>query len=188
MNSAEKNKVDLINSINLLKSYLENFEDGNILYYLSMAVELRKLLCETKSSPLITRVIPTFKLYKLNSTKNFKNTPSLLKGLLHIMPGQFLVSEKGVQLFSLSFSKDKELMNIDEWVDQIFFTEKITIRELIKSVADKEAVHSDNEYNDTLIHCKTWTYYDSGCHVLGIYSIARFIYSLITTEYKKLLI
>jgi hypothetical protein len=102
------------------------------------------------------------------------------------MPGRLSVVN-GKTTFILLFSKNKELMNLDEWLDQIFFKEKITIRELIKSVANKEAAHADINYNKTLTHCKSWLYNDVECHIFGIYGITRFIKDLVEIEYKSFL-
>lgn len=67
----------------------------------------------------------------------------------------------------------------------MFFKEGISIRELIKSVADKEAAHADRKYNDTLLHCKNWTFNDVECHILGIYALAKFSYDFITIEHNQ---
>ena len=75
-------------------------------------------------------------------------------------------------------------MEINQWVDQIFFSENVTIRNLIKSVADKEAAHSDPEFNATLNYCRKWSYNEIFCHIIGIYGIARLVYDVFKFEYK----
>lgn len=183
-----KNKTDLLNSFQLLSTYLKGFENGEQLLYLPMAVELRKLLCENNPSPLVTRVIPDFKLYKLHSATLFDGTPSLLKGLEHFMPGKLEVGDNNVTILRLSLSRTKELMEVREWTDQIFFKEKITIRGLIKSVADKEGAHSDANDNATLEYSKNWLYKDVSSRILGIYAIARLVYDVFENEYKTAVI
>lgn len=116
-----------------------------------------------------------------------QDNPSLKVGLINIIPGRIYKTDHNITLLNLSFSKEKVLLGINEWVSQLFFAEKISICELIKSVADKEAAHSDNKYNSTLIHCRSWSYNDTNCHILGIYGIARFIYDLIINEYSDYL-
>ena len=185
--ASEKQEEDFENSIQLLKSYLESYEAGNALVYLPMAVELRKLLCETHGKPLMEVVIPDIEFYKLHSTELFGNNPGLLVGLQNFMPGRLSYSGRTLPTFNLLFSKKQEKMKLEPWIDQMFFKEGISIRELIKSVADKEAAHADKKYNDTLLHCKSWTFDDIGCHILGIYSLARFIYDLVTMEYSQYL-
>ena len=70
------------------------------------------------------------------------------------MPGRLTVSANGVYGFELLFAKTTALMSIADWVQQPIFSPQITIRELIRSVADKEAVHSDPDYNETLVKAK----------------------------------
>lgn len=183
----DKNKKDLLNSFALLNTYLHGYEGGNLLLYLPMSVELRKLLCETNPLPLISRVIPNFKLHKLHFSEILEKTPSLLNGLVNFMPGRLDVSANNVTLFTLLFASNKEEIDLDKWVNQIFFKEGLTIRDLIKSVADKEGAHSDENYNITLIHCNNWVFNNVGCHILGIYAIAKYIYTLFDSEYKKIL-
>lgn len=183
MTSTEKNKIDLLNSIDLLNHYLSEFEKGNLTLYIPMSVELRKLLCEKDPSPLITRVLPDFKLYKLHSTSIFEKTPSLLDGLQHIMPGRLIVCEGKTPILTLLFSEDRELMRVDEWVNQFFFKEGITIYEFIRSVADKEGAHADPKDDANLKYCKNFSYGNLPSRILGIYSIARFVYDLIQEEY-----
>ncbi len=184
MNATDKNKQDLINSFKLLETHIATYETGNFLVYQSMAVELRKLMCETNPSPLLTRVIPDFYLHKLNFTKNLENTPSLLKGLQHLMPGRLEVINQKIPVFTLLFSNEKKQMPLGDWVNQIFFKEEITIWKLIRSVADKEAAHSDENYNDTLLHCKSWSFNQTESHILGIYAISRYVLAVFRIEYE----
>jgi hypothetical protein len=180
-----KNKEDLINSFELLNFYLKEFESGKTIMYLPMAVELRKLLCEKNPSPLLERTIPEFKLYKLHFTGIIDKSPSLLNGLEHSMPGSLSTLENGTLVFNLGFAHSREQMTITDWISQPFFKESVTIYELIKSVADKEAAHADVKYNDTLTYCKSWSYGNIDTHVLGIYGISKFLHSLYTIEYKQ---
>lgn len=184
---SKKQEEDFKNSILLLKSYLDSYEAGNALMYLPMAVELRKLMCEKQDKPLMEQVIPDIELHKLHSTELFGNHPSLLVGLQNFMPGSLSFSEHKLPTFNLLFSKKQERMKLEPWVDQMFFKEGISIRELIKSVADKESAHADKNYNDTLLHCKNWIFNDTECHILGIYGLAKFIYDLVIREYSQYL-
>jgi hypothetical protein len=185
--TTKKQEEDFKNSIQLLKSYLDSYEGGNVLMYLPMAVELRKLLCEKQGKPLMEQVIPDVELYKLHSTELFGNNPNPLVGLQNFMPGRLVFYEGKLPTFNLLFSQKQEKIELNPWVDQMFFKEGISIRELIKSVADKEAAHADKNYNDTLMHCKSWTFNDVECHILGIYALAKFIYDFVTIEHKQLL-
>jgi hypothetical protein len=182
---SDKNRKDLLNSFELLNTYIQGYEEGNFLLYLPMSVELRKLLCENNPSPLISRVIPNLKLHKLHFSEILEKAPSLLDGLVNFMPGRLELSTKKVARFTLLFTPNKEEMDLDKWVNQLFFKESITIRNLIKSVADKEGAHSDENYDTTLKHCDNWVFNDIRCHILGIYAIAKYLYTLLDLEYKQ---
>tara|TARA_B100002051_G_scaffold20339_1_gene15941 strand:+ start:171 stop:767 length:597 start_codon:yes stop_codon:yes gene_type:complete len=184
MSASEKNKQDLKNSFTLLETHIGTYEAGNFLTYQPMAVELRKLLCETNPSPLINRIIPDFKLHKLHFVKILENTPSLLNGLQNVMPGRLEVINETIPIFTLLFSKEMEEMSVDEWVDQILFKEQITIRELIRSVANKEGAHSDKNYNDTLLHCRSWSFNETESHILGIYAISKYVLAVFKKEFE----
>ena len=178
-----KNKKDLTNSLSLLASFLKSYEDGNVLMYLPMAVELRKLVCED----LMSSVVPSIKLHKIHMAALFEKTPSLLVGLVSMMPGEVSVLSSGAVSLSLRFSRGRELMTVTEWTKQPFFSGNITLNELIKSVADKEAAHSDPDYNKTLQHCRSWSFVDVNCHILGIYGISKYIHALFMNEYQAFL-
>ena len=184
--TSEKQKEDFKNSIFLLKTYINLYEVGNSLIYLPMAVELRKLLCKNKEGALIKHIIPNIELYKLHSTEFFANNPNLLVSLDNFMPGRLSFSDDKLPKFNLLFSTKKEKIKLESWIDQMFFKEGITICELIKSVADKQAAHADRNYNDTLLHCKIWTFNDVGCHILGVYALSKFIYDFVSIEYKDI--
>lgn len=183
---SQKQIGDFKNSVLLLKSHLDSYESGNSLMYLPMAVELRKLLCEKQGEPLINLAIPGVELYKLHSTELFGNNPNLLVGLMNFMPGRLSPNGKSV-IFTLSISSKREKIGLEAWLDQMFFKEGICIREFIKSIAEKEAAHADKNDNSTLLHCKSWKFNDVGCHTLGIYGIARFIYDFVSSEHPEII-
>jgi len=108
---SDKNKKDLLNSFELLNTYIQGYEEGNFLLYLPMSVELRKLLCENSPSPLISRVVPNFKLHKLHFSEIIEKVPSLLNGLENFMPGRLEVSSNNVTRFTLLFATSKEKMD-----------------------------------------------------------------------------
>lgn len=189
MSATVKQKEDFKNCISLLGSYVDTYEKGNPLIYLPMAVELRKLFAERQGEgPLLELVIPGIQLHKLRSTELFENSPSLLVGLENFMPGELSLNQYGVPTFNLSFTRNQIKLAAKEWVNQMFFKEGISVYELIKSVADKEAAHSDKNYNETLKHCKSWLFSETESHILGIYGLAKYVYDLVTIEHKEFLV
>jgi len=168
-----KNDEDFKSSIELLKFYLEQFELGNHLVYLPIAVELRKLLCDR--NPLLPKILPEFSLPKLRLTEMIETMPWILDSLENFVPGRMDFIDGRVVKFSLSLSSKNEHLKIIDWINQMFFKENITVRELIKSVADRQGAHSDETYNSTLEHSIAWKYGDISSHVWGIYGIARLL-------------
>lgn len=66
-------------------------------------------------------------------------------------------------------------MEIIDWLEQPFFNQAITIREVIKSVGDKEAAHSDENYNDTLTYSMNVKYYDKDSSAAGIIGLGDYV-------------
>lgn len=93
-------------------------------------------------------------MHKLHWTEILEKTPSLAEGLVMIMLGQLSIDKNGLSNFQLTFARSQTLISVEEWVKQPFFNVKFTVWELIKSVADKEAAHSDIDYDQNLLFAK----------------------------------
>lgn len=151
-----------------VNDYFAGFEDG----YRTVAVQLRLLLCD--GNPLLPRVRPDLELHKLYWTEVLEGMPSLAENLAVLMPGQLTVSSGGLSYFELIFAKSG-FLPVNQWVEQPFFSPNITVRELIKSVADKEAAHSDPGFNDTLLEAKIVKYVQVESHIPGIIAIGQYL-------------
>lgn len=92
-----------------------------------------------------------------------------------MMPGRLSVSADGVSHFELLFAKSQELMAVEEWIRQPFFSPSISIRELVKSVADKEGAHCDPDFNETLILAKLVKYARNESHVPAVVAIGDYL-------------
>lgn len=167
-----KSEADFRASLRILakavNDYFAGFEDA----YRTVAVQLRLLLCD--KNPLLARVRPNLELHKLHWTAVFEEMPSLAEGVTFLMPGEITVSGGELSYFELLFAKSG-LMPINKWVEQPFFSPHVTVRELIKSVADKEAVHSDQDFNDTLLEAKIVKYVQVESHIPGIIGIGQYL-------------
>ncbi len=175
----EKSKNDLLSSIKLIQLYLNNYYDGHTDCYKSIAVELRKLLCD--KNPLLPRVHPEIKLHKLNLTKLKETSPSLMGGLVLSIAGSIYKNEKGKSSFDLKFANPFELISVKDWVNQSVLSTQITIFQIIKSIADKEAAHSDPEYDKTLLFTKSLGFIDTESHIPVLIGISEYILKF----YKK---
>lgn len=170
-----KSENDFQASIQILEKNLEVYYSGTKEIYRVIATELRKLLCDR--NPLLSRVRPEFRMHKLHFTDLLNTMPESMKGSLDtFMPGRLTIKE-GTSKFELLFSKSDEgiLMAPEDWIKQAIISPEITIRELVKSVADKEGAHSDPEYNDTLIKAKLTKYVSDESHIPIIVAIGEYL-------------
>jgi hypothetical protein len=135
-------------SFEVLKANIGLYHSGVGSSYRVVATELRKLLCDRKA--LIPRLFKNFRPHKLHMTVAFEKFPEMLDSLLFTTPCSTQFDGKGGHRSFLNLAQPLQQMDLDLWLDQPFMSKKVTIREFIKSVADKEGAHSDPEFNDTL--------------------------------------
>ena len=184
--SMHKALDDLKHSINILEANIRLFDDGNISSYRVVAVQLRLLLCDGKNS-LIPRVFSSVKLHPIwgSITKEQdeewkkKFGHSFKDGLVFQMPAMVSFDGKGGSRIQKLFDESREPIGMEEWLDQDLFNERITIRQLIKSVANKESAHSDRDYDDTLRFTKSVKLVDQDIHIKFIVAIGAYILKLL---------
>jgi len=184
--SMHKALDDLKHSINILEANIRLFHDGNISSYRVVAVQLRLLLCDGKNS-LIPRVFSNVKLHPVwgSMTKEQdeewkrKFGRSFKDGLVFQMPAMVSFDGKGGSRIQKLFDEGREPLGMEEWLDQDLFNERITIRQLIKSVANKESAHSDRDYDDTLRFTKSIKLVDQDIHIKFIVAIGEYILKLL---------
>jgi hypothetical protein len=81
------------------------------------------------------------------------------------------------------------MIPLEDWLDQPLFNERITIRDLIRSVSDKESVHSDRRYNETLLFTKSVKLSDEDMHKQHIVAIGEYLLRMMEgaiQQYPKL--
>lgn len=146
MKELSKSVQDMRASIGALEDYVALFYRGRLdTAYRAIAVELRKLLCGSKNNdPLFQRLYPTATFHPIMKSP-ISSSNSFLPSLDYRAD-----TCRGVTWQGIPFDSGGDRLSITEWLNQPLFNEKITINELIRSVADKEAAHSDPDYNDTL--------------------------------------
>lgn len=148
-----KSLSDIRASFSVIASNIKDYYKGNKHVYRPIAVELRKLLCDTNKGDdisLLKRLFPDFRLRPLYGSKDKVDKYTVL-----YIPGVIYSDGKG-------FSKIQELINenaqsllIDDWLNQKLIDDTTTVRDFIRSVADKEGAHADREYNEILKKTKT---------------------------------
>jgi hypothetical protein len=176
-----KTKEDFRASKAILKANLDLFEGGARDVYRVIAVELRKLMCD-RPQPLLLRVFREVPLHKLYLTELLDLSPSLAAGLDNHIPGRLTCDTDGRAVFRLLFAKSKARLPLKEWIQQPCFNPKITIYDLIKSVADKQGAHADPDYNETLRHARLWRLIDDESHTMVVCGIATYLLEYLERE------
>ena len=170
----EKAIEDLVASRNIMQSNIELFHKGHKDVYRVIAVELRKLLCDGRSS-LLPRLFSTIKLHPLRGASPGSDLSDLMERAVFRMPSLVEFDGKGGSKIIELFDPTKEPINIDVWLSQSLFNKDITIENLIRSVADKEAAHSDKYYNETLKFTKSIKLVSEDIHKQHIVAIGEYV-------------
>ena len=178
--AGDKTATDFLASVAVLEANIRLFHEGVRDTYRVVATELRKLLCDGAST-LLPRVFVEVRLHKFHLTHILERTPSLAEGLKILLPGQLELKD-GRPRVRLKFANTKEQMALDAWLDQPFLGPDVSVRELIRSVADKEGAHADPKYNEALAQAKAVKYYSDESHLHCIVSLAEYLLDFIRLE------
>lgn len=188
---SEKSEQDFTESVTLLHRYVDGYYTGEKAFYRPLATELRKLLCDTnrrKDTSLLPRVRPRLKLKRLLWTDPLTgectdpNMPPVPKmdGCILLNQLDLSINSSGLCIAKLQFQKKTVLMDVPNWVAQPFVNiggKYISMRELIKSVADTEGAHSDPKFDDTLLRARSLQIAGDASHLPHLIAIADYILS-----------
>ena len=166
-----KSLHDLEASLAVISSNVKAYQGGNIHTYRPVAVELRKLLCDTKGktdNSLIKRLLPNFRLRPLSGNQNKIDEHTVLYIL-----GQ--IDGRGGSNLSKLFNESAQSLQLDEWLEQKLFDSTMTIKSFIRSVADKEGAHSDTSYNKVLVKTKSVFLANDALAAKAILVIGRYV-------------
>lgn len=190
---------DILNSLGNLQELIKLANQGRRLLYIPIAVELRKLLCDIyrgKDNSLLTKRFSNVELHPIifdDELKKWIAADGKLAEhrLIAMFTGQFSTTiGEGVSGFIL-FDETQSPLGLQKWLNQkiLFLTNIegdsgfISIRELIRSVADKEGAHADDNYDATLRMTKSAKLYhrqkQEDTHVQYIIAIGTYILSWI---------
>ncbi|MFC1908667.1 hypothetical protein ACFLXD_02180 [Chloroflexota bacterium] len=183
---------DLKDSMNNLESNIRSFHEGNISAYKVVAVQLWFLLCDGKN-PLVPRIFQNVKLHPLSGymteeeDEDYKRKfgHSFKEGLVFQMPAIVSFNGKGGSSIELLFDERRRPIELEEWLDQDLFNQKISIRQLIKSVRNKEAAHSDKDYDDTLAFTKSIKLVNEDIHIKFIVAIGEYALKFLRIALKS---
>lgn len=183
---AGKPQADLQASIEILRDSLTLYNQGRSAQYRVLAGELWKLLGD--KTPLILRLFPAFKLHPLvggtNTSGVGSHSPldeiSSILGPSHfIIPGHITFDGKGGSKIHDFFNETIDPIKIDLWLNQKLFRDMITIRQLIKSIRDKESAHADPEYHEDLDVTRAVKLPDGNSHEKAIVAIGQYVLKMI---------
>lgn len=135
--------ASLSNLCNNLKAYYK----GDPYAYLPVAGELRKLVCDSQNrrdNSLVLRIDPDIRFNALRAEDHHFDEKTVF-----FLPATITMGRRDHGKLSNLFNFHKQLP-LEVWRNQLLLSRAISIRELVKSVADKEAQHADREINDTL--------------------------------------
>jgi len=177
-----KSKVDFERALNIIEDCCKLVFQGKIDHWVSVAVQLYILLIDrgNKKGPLVEAFYPNitfhpilgyqpndakFAISKLNEFHGPDNT--LYPGKIRVKNGKFypiyVFDERAVPILR------------KEWLNQPYISGKITIKELLKSVRNKEGAHSDEKYDETLVKTRFFMIAGISIDVIGIASIGEYI-------------
>lgn len=168
-----KSLHDLEASLAVISSNVSAYHAGNVHAYRPVAVELRKLLCDTQArtdNSLIKRLFPDFRLRPLSGSQNLIDEHTVL-----YIPGRISFDGRGSSNLSELFNESAPSLLMDEWLEQKLFDAATTIRSFIRSVADKEGAHSDKSYNKILRKTKSAVLANDAVTAKAILAIGRYV-------------
>ena len=169
-----KTLEDLRASRNILAANIAMFHAGHGDLDRVVAVELRKLHCDGQST-LLTRIFPELALAPLRGALPAELRKQLAgSGFLFHSSSLIQFDGQGGSRILEMFDEGLPPLLLENWLRQELFTDQITIKQLIRSVADKEAAHSDKEYNDTLKMTRRIRLVDKGIHEQHIVAIGEY--------------
>lgn len=166
--------VHLNASLQVIGVNVNAYYSGALHSYRPIAAELRKLLCDTqarKDISLLPQCFPGMQLHPLVGSQSMIDEHTVL-----YIPGRMSFDGKGGSEMQMLFNESGPMLPMQVWLDQRLFSYSVTLREFIRSVADKEGAHADKEPNDTLKLTKSVLFpRDESLAAKAIIAIARYV-------------
>jgi hypothetical protein len=177
-----KSKENLEGALNIIEDCCKLINQGRIDHWVSVAVQLYILLIDrgNKKGPLIEAFYPNITFHPIlgywpNDAK------SALSKLIEIhgpdnklYPGMTRVKNGKIYPVYVFDERAAPILR-EEWLNQPYISGKITIKELLKSVRNKEGAHSDEKYDDTLAKTRFFMIAGIPIDVIGIASIGEYV-------------
>ncbi len=116
------------------------------------------------------RLFPDFRLRPLSGNQNRIDEHTVL-----YIPGQVSFDGRGGGSLSWLFNESAPSLSLDEWLQQKLFDFTTTIKDFLRSVADKEGAHSDKSFNTVLRKTKSVVLSDDALASKAILAIGRYV-------------
>lgn len=149
----DKTIRDFWRSLKNLHFQLQIFDSGDEGYrgyvenYIYIAIELRKLICDSgkkKNNGLLLRFEKPLILHPITGgNRRLKRQPGV--EILFAMPQCFCPSAEGSNKLDI-IEKDTKPIPLDTWLNQFVYAtgkQEHTVHDIIRGVADKEGAHAD---------------------------------------------
>jgi hypothetical protein len=170
---------DLRDSLSAVEDHIRLFHGGRAHAYRSAAVELRKLLCDGNNS-LLPRLWGRIRLHPLNAP------PDVDDAVIFQKPGFVECDGTGGYRVLGLFDEHRAPMDLSDWLAQPLLSKTVTIREFIRSVADKEGAHSDKNYNATLHLARSVNILNDPIHKSFVIAVAEYIVRVVAPALAKI--
>ena len=140
---------DLEDSLAQIEDGIKLFKEGKHYAYKGVSTQLRLLLCDTTTKPLLLKIFSTVAFHPLKSEVFRQGLPEKDRdSLVFVLNGTASIHPNNSSLSDM-FEKRGTPMMLEEWLNQNILP-KTSIRDLILSTTNKEAVHSDSDYDEIL--------------------------------------
>ena len=161
-------------SLQVIGVNVNAYYGGALHTYRPVAAELRKLLCDTQSRKdisLLPQCFPGMQLDPLVGSQSMIDEHTVL-----YIPGRMSFDGTGGSDMQMLFNESGPMLTVADWLEQRLFSYNMTLKEFIRSVADKEGAHADKELNDTLRLTKSVLFPgDESLAAKAIIAIARYV-------------
>lgn len=176
----DKTAIDFVASMDVVEANLGLFHQGRRQVYRPIATELRKLVPDGASS-LLPRVFEEVRLHKLASTERFEKGPPCLRELT-LFSSSILLVTSTVTRCTLELAESGAWMALDDRLQQCFLSPQISVKDFIRSVADKEGAHADPAPNATLAFNASISYGGEVSHAHEIAVIGKYIADFVRNQ------
>ncbi|MDP3149350.1 MAG: hypothetical protein Q8N83_09515 [Ignavibacteria bacterium] len=171
--SSEQLRHELIDSVKILKSSIQLYDEGQKEFFKIISGQLRLLLCDTnknKDNSLVNKVFFNFELHPLSF-----QIPEEKPGMTILFAMSGTLTSNSTRIFDI-FDLTAAKIPLEKWLEQKIFDTTVSLRGLIKSVADKlGGAHVDSNLNETLQKTSTTFINEDTSHSIYLLEIARYI-------------